>query len=100
VPRQEKLATLQTSGRQRINSHRAFDLETGQPFAIAYHDRSAQMIEALAIDAAATIQLLESIGRSIRCWRSSMFFRLMRAIIMRDTCRIGWLNRAAGSRCS
>jgi hypothetical protein len=53
---------LQTSGRQRINSHGAFDLETGQPSAIAYHDRSAQMIEALAIDTAATIQLLESIA--------------------------------------
>jgi DDE superfamily endonuclease len=52
---------LQTSGRRRINSHGAFDLETGQPSAIAYHDRSAQMIEALAIDAA-TIQLLESIA--------------------------------------
>ena len=39
------------SGRQRINIHGAIDLETGQ----------TQMIEALTIDAASTIRLLESI---------------------------------------
>ena len=60
-PRQEKLAIEQTSGRQRINPHGAVDLETGQPSAIAYHDRSARMIEALTIDAASTIRLLQSI---------------------------------------
>ena len=49
---------MQTSGRRRINSHGAFDLETGQPSAIAYHDRSAQIIEALAIDAAESIAAL------------------------------------------
>jgi transposase len=48
---QEKLAIEQTSGRQRINIHGAIDLETGQ----------TQMIEALTIDAASTIRLLESI---------------------------------------
>ena len=51
APSQEKLAIEQTSGRQRINIHGAIDLETGQ----------TQMIEALTIDAASTIQLLESI---------------------------------------
>src|SRR5271165_3943015 len=51
APSQEKLAIEQTSGRQRINIHGAIDLETGQ----------TQMIEALTIDAASTIRLLESI---------------------------------------
>ena len=51
APRQEKLAIEQTSGRQRINIHGAIDLETGQ----------TRMIEALTIDAASTIRLLESI---------------------------------------
>lgn len=44
-------AIEQTSGRQRINIHGAIDLETGQ----------TRMIEALTIDAASTIRLLESI---------------------------------------
>ena len=48
---QEKLAIEQTSGRQRINIHGAIDLETGQ----------TRMIEALTIDAASTIRLLQSI---------------------------------------
>ena len=47
----EKLAIEQTSGRQRINIHGAIDLETGQ----------TRMIEALTIDAASTIRLLQSI---------------------------------------
>ena len=51
APRQERLAIEQTSGRQRINIHGAIDLETGQ----------TQMIEALTVDAASTIRLLESI---------------------------------------
>lgn len=51
APKQEKLAIEQTSGRQRINIHGAIDLETGQ----------TRMIEALTIDAASTIRLLESI---------------------------------------
>src|SRR6202035_5520945 len=51
APSQEKLAIEQTSGRQRINIHGAIDLQTGQ----------TQMIEALTIDAASTIRLLESI---------------------------------------
>jgi len=51
APKQEKLAIEQTSGRQRINIHGAIDLETGQ----------TRMIEALTIDAASTIKLLESI---------------------------------------
>ena len=51
APSQEKLAIEQTSGRQRINIHGAIDLETGK----------TQMIEALTIDAASTIRLLESI---------------------------------------
>ena len=51
APSQEKLAIEQTSGRQRINIHGAIDLETGQ----------TRMIEALAVDAASTIKLLESI---------------------------------------
>jgi hypothetical protein len=69
APRQEKLAIEQTSGRQRINIHGAIDLETGQPSA-GYSNRLrlleplvcfAQMIEALTIDAASTIKLLETI---------------------------------------
>ena len=51
APSHEKLAIEQTSGRQRINIHGAIDLETGQ----------TRMIEALTIDAASTIRLLESI---------------------------------------
>ena len=51
APACEKLAIEQTSGRQRINIHGAIDLETGQ----------TRMIEALTIDAASTIKLLESI---------------------------------------
>ena len=51
APSQEKLAIEQTSGRQRINIHSAIDLETGQ----------TRMIEALTIDAASTIRLLQSI---------------------------------------
>ena len=49
--RQDKLAIEQTSGRQRINIHGAIDLATGQ----------TRMIEALTIDAASTIRLLQSI---------------------------------------
>jgi transposase len=51
APKQDSLAIEQTSGRQRINIHGAIDLETGQ----------TRMIEALTIDAASTIRLLESI---------------------------------------
>jgi len=51
APKQEKLAIEQTSGRQRINIHGAIDLATGQ----------TRMIEALTIDAASTIRLLQSI---------------------------------------
>ncbi|MGC2222925.1 MAG: hypothetical protein WA624_11420 [Methylocella sp.] len=62
APSQEKLTIEQTSGRQRINIHGAIDLETGQPSAIAYHDRSARIIGTMTIDAASTIKLLESIA--------------------------------------
>src|ERR1700730_9037606 len=51
APSQENLAIEQTSGRQRINIHGAIDLQTGR----------THMIEALTIDAASTIRLLESI---------------------------------------
>ena len=52
APSLEKLAIEQTSGRQRINIHGAIDSEeTGQ----------TRMIEALTIDAASTIRLLQSI---------------------------------------
>ena len=51
APKQDKLAIEQTSGRQRINIHGAIDLRTGQ----------TRMIEALTVDAASTIRLLESI---------------------------------------
>ena len=51
APSQEKLAIEQTSGRQRINIHGAINLETGQ----------TRMIEALTIDAASTVRLLQSI---------------------------------------
>jgi len=52
APKQNQLAIEQTSGRQRINIHGAINLETGQ----------TRMIEALTIDAASTIRLLESIA--------------------------------------
>ena len=61
APSQEKLAIEQTSGRQRINIHGAIDLETGQ----------TRMIEALTIDAASTIRLLQSIEASGQCALSS-----------------------------
>ena len=51
APSQQKLVIEQTSGRQRINIHGAIDLETGQ----------TRMIEALTIDAASTIRLLQTI---------------------------------------
>ena len=51
APKQDKLAIEQTSGRQRINIHGAIDLETVQ----------TRMIEAMTVDAASTIRLLESI---------------------------------------
>ena len=51
APSGGKLAIEQTSGRQRINIHGAVNLETGQ----------TRMIEALTIDAASTIRLLESV---------------------------------------
>ena len=51
APSRESLVIEQTSGRQRINIHGAIDLETGQ----------TRMIEALTIDAASTIRLLQSI---------------------------------------
>ena len=46
-----RIKSEQTSGRQRINIHGAVNLETGQ----------TRMIEALTIDAASTIALLQSI---------------------------------------
>ena len=49
APKHENLAIEQTSGRQRINIHGAINLETGQ----------TRMIEALTVDAASTIRLLE-----------------------------------------
>jgi transposase len=51
APSQEKLAIGQASGRQRINIHGAINLETGQ----------TRMIEALTIDAASTVRLLQLI---------------------------------------
>lgn len=52
APRNIAVALDQTSGRERLNIHGAIDLETGK----------TRMIEALTIDAASTIRLLESIG--------------------------------------
>ncbi len=49
APSQEKLAIEQTSGRQRIDIHGEIDLETGQ----------TRMIEALSIDEASKIRLLQ-----------------------------------------
>jgi transposase len=56
APVGEKLAIAQTSRRQRINIHGALNLETGQ----------TRMIEALTIDAASTIALLQSIEAQYR----------------------------------
>jgi transposase len=83
----ENLAIEQTSGRQRINIHGAIDLETGQ----------TRMIEALTIDAASTIRLLESIESA---WPLMAFIhvyldnaryhhaKLVRAWLGRPGCRI------------
>jgi transposase len=83
APRCEKLAIEQTSGRQRINIHGAVDLETGQ----------TRMIEALSIDAASAIRLLESI--------EAMYPALARIHVFLDNARYhhakllrAWLKRA------
>ena len=81
APSQEKLAIEQTSGRQRINIHGAIDLETGQ----------TRMIEALTIDAASTIRLLQSIEALYPMLASSMFSWTTRVIIMPSSCRNGAL---------
>ena len=87
APRGGKLAIEQTSGRQRINIHGAIDLETGQ----------TRMIEALAIDAASTIRLLESIEAMYPGLALMHVFpgnaryhhaRLVRAWLERPGCRI------------
>ena len=87
APRQEKLAIEQTSGRQRINIHGAVDLETGQ----------TRMIEALTIDAASTIRLLESIEAMHPVLALTHVFldnaryhhaKLVRAWLARPGCRI------------
>jgi hypothetical protein len=80
APSQEKLAIEQTSGRQRINIHGAIDLETGQPSAIAYHDRSARMIETMTIDAASTIKHLESIAGALSDARAHPCLSRQRAL--------------------
>ena len=51
APKDETLAIEQTSGRQRLNIHGAIDLETGQ----------TRMADVETVDAASTIQLLQSI---------------------------------------
>ena len=87
APRYEKLAIEQTSGRQRINIHGAVDLETGQ----------TRMIEALTIDAASTIRLLESIEAMYPMLTLIHVFldnaryhhaKLVRAWLERPACRI------------
>ena len=90
APSQEKLAIEQTSGRQRINIHGAIDLETGQ----------TRMIEALTIDAASTIRLLQSIEALYPMRRSSMFSWTTRVIIMPSSCRNGWPCRDDASSCT
>ena len=52
APKGVAIAVGQTSGRQRLNIHGAIDLQTGQ----------TKMLEALTVDAASTIRLLEAIG--------------------------------------
>ena len=89
APSREKLAIEQTSGRQRINIHGAIDLETGQ----------TRMIEALTIDAASTIRLLQSI-EALYPMRSSMFSWTTRVIIMPSSCRNGWPCRDDASSCT
>ena len=87
APRCGKLAIEQTSGRQRINIHGAVDLETGQ----------TRMIEALTIDAASTISLLESIEAMYPALALIHVFldnaryhhaKLVRAWLKRPGCRI------------
>jgi transposase len=87
APRGDKLAIEQTSGRQRINIHGAVDLETGQ----------TRMIEALTIDAASTIRLLESIEAMYPMLALIHVFldnaryhhaKLVRAWLARPGCRI------------
>ena len=89
APSQEKLAIEQTSGRQRINIHGAIDLEPGNP-----DNRGPDHRRRLDDQAA------ESIRRSIRCWRSSMFSWTTRVIIMPSSCRNGWPCRDDASSCT
>ena len=63
APKSESLAIKQTSGRQRINIHGAIDPENDE----------TRMIEALTIDAASTIRLLNSIEPS---WLLMMFIHV------------------------
>ena len=80
APSQEKHAIEQTSGRQRINIHGAIDLETGQ----------TRMIEALTIDAASTIRLLQSIEALYPTLALiHVFFWTTRVIITSSSCRNG-----------
>ena len=75
------LRSRQTSGRQRINIHGAIDLETGQ----------TRMIEALTIDAASTMRLLQSIeALHPMLALIHVFLDNARVIIMPSSCRNGW----------
>ena len=89
APSHGKLAIEQTSGRQRINIHGAIDLETGQ----------TQMIEALTIDAASTIRLLELIEALYPMLVLVHVFWTTRAIIMPSSCGNGSPGQGAGSSC-
>ena len=90
APSQEKFAIEQTSGRQRINIHGAIDLETGQ----------TRMIEALTIDAASTIRLLQSIEALYPMLALIHVFWTTRVIIMPSSCRNGWPCRDDASSCT
>ena len=70
APSHEKLAIGQNSSHQRINIHGAIDLETGQ----------TQMIEALTIDAASTIRLLEWIRGALSDARAHPCLSRQRAL--------------------
>jgi transposase len=90
APSQDKLAIEQTSGRQRINIHGAIDLETGQ----------TRMIEALTIDAASTIRLLQSIEAFYPMLALIHVFWTMRVIITPGSCRNGSPSQGAASSCT
>jgi hypothetical protein len=94
APAGENLAIEQTSGRPRLNIHRAIDLETGK----------TATIDVETVDAASTIRLLEAIEAMYPLLVTihvflDMFSWTTHAIITPNSCRTGWRSRGAASCC-